>query len=40
MKEIDQWLNQFRKIWEDRFDKLDTLLENIKRGKNIQKNER
>ena len=26
MKEIDQWLQQFRKIWEDRFDNLDKLL--------------
>lgn len=27
MKEIDQWLNQFRKIWEDRFHNLDQYLE-------------
>ncbi|MBD1434839.1 winged helix-turn-helix transcriptional regulator [Sphingobacterium sp. DN00404] len=26
MKEIDKWLEQFRKIWEDRFDNLDKLL--------------
>jgi len=26
MKEIDKWLNQFRKIWEDRFDNLDKYL--------------
>jgi len=26
MKEIDNWLAQFRKIWEDRFDNLDQLL--------------
>lgn len=26
MKEIDQWLEQFRKIWENRFDNLDKLL--------------
>ena len=26
MKEIDRWLEQFRKIWEDRFDNLDKLL--------------
>lgn len=30
MKEIDQWLNQFRKIWEDRFTQLDHLLQTIK----------
>ena len=26
MKEIDKWLNQFRKIWEDRFNQLDNVL--------------
>jgi len=26
MKEIDQWLEKFRIIWEDRFDNLDKLL--------------
>jgi DNA-binding transcriptional ArsR family regulator len=26
MKEIDQWLDQFRKVWEDRFSELDKLL--------------
>ena len=31
MKEIDNWLSQFRKIWEDRFDRLDTLLINMKK---------
>nr|WP_315026830.1 metalloregulator ArsR/SmtB family transcription factor [uncultured Chryseobacterium sp.] len=30
MKEIDQWLEQFRKIWESRFEQLDTLLLNLK----------
>lgn len=30
MKEIDKWLEQFRKIWEDRFSQLDTLLANLK----------
>ncbi|TRX59199.1 winged helix-turn-helix transcriptional regulator [Fulvivirga sp. M361] len=30
MKEIDQWLEQFRKIWEDRFDNLDNLLNKLK----------
>lgn len=31
MKEIDKWLEQFRKIWEDRFDNLDKLLATIKK---------
>lgn len=26
MKEIDKWLERFRKIWENRFDNLDKLL--------------
>lgn len=30
MKEIDQWLKQYRKIWESRFNQLDNLLSNIK----------
>ncbi|MBO9562135.1 MAG: winged helix-turn-helix transcriptional regulator [Niastella sp.] len=30
MKEIDKWLDQFRKIWETRYSQLDTLLANIK----------
>ena len=25
MKEIDKWLEQFRQIWEDRFNQLDNL---------------
>ncbi|WP_036386735.1 helix-turn-helix transcriptional regulator [Muricauda sp. MAR_2010_75] len=29
MKEIDQWLEQFKKIWEDRFDNLDKYLAKI-----------
>ena len=31
MKEIDKWLEQFRKIWEDRFSQLDTVLLKLKR---------
>ncbi len=30
MKEIDQWIEQFRKIWETRFNQLDDLLGNLK----------
>jgi len=36
MKEIDQWLNQFRKIWESRFNQLDEVLVKIKTKKNEQ----
>jgi DNA-binding transcriptional ArsR family regulator len=31
MKEIDTWLTQFRKIWEDRYNQLDNLLSIIKK---------
>ncbi|HUH47935.1 MAG TPA: metalloregulator ArsR/SmtB family transcription factor [Arenibacter sp.] len=31
MQEIDIWLAQFRKIWEDRFDNLDQLLAEIQK---------
>ncbi len=33
MKEIDKWLNQFRKIWETRFNQLDKVLATIKKQK-------
>lgn len=31
MKEIDKWLEQFRKIWKTRFNQLDDLLATIKK---------
>src|SRR6187431_1921505 len=31
MKEIDNWLDQFRKIWETRFDQLDKVLATLKK---------
>ena len=30
MKEIDEWLEQYRQIWESRFEQLDTLLTELK----------
>jgi hypothetical protein len=33
MKEIDKWLEQFRKIWESRFKQLDEVLLTIKKNK-------
>ena len=33
MKEIDKWLNQFRKIWEIQFNQLDTVLSTKKKNK-------
>lgn len=37
MKEIDEWLEQYRKIWESRFEQLDTLLAELKQ---IEKKEK
>ena len=33
MKEIDQWLSQFKAIWKNRFNELDTILVNLKNKK-------
>lgn len=33
MKEIDEWLEQYRKIWESRYEQLDTLLAEMKQHK-------
>lgn len=30
LKEIDNWLEPFRKIWDDKFDRLDSVLTNLK----------
>lgn len=30
MKEIDEWMEQYRKIWESRFEQLDEVLEVLK----------
>lgn len=34
MKEVADWLAPFQKLWEDRFDRLDTILLNMKKQKN------
>src|SRR5713226_6075017 len=33
MKEVDTWMEQFRALWNNRFDQLDNLLENLKHKK-------
>src|SRR5882757_1764152 len=33
MKEIDEWLEQYRKIWESRFEQLDEMLAAMKKEK-------
>jgi len=34
MKEVDNWIEQFRKIWETRFSQLDEVLLNLKKQQN------
>jgi len=34
MKEVDQWLEQFKQIWESRFSQLDQVLMNLKSKEN------
>ena len=36
MKEVDLWLEQFRKIWETKFNQLDQVLSTMKKDKNEQ----
>lgn len=31
MKEVDDWINPFRKLWETRYEQLDQLLSTIKK---------
>lgn len=33
MKEIDKWLEQYRQLWENRFNELDKVLSTIKKQK-------
>jgi len=33
LKEMDKWIEQFRKIWETRFDQLDKVLSTLKKKK-------
>lgn len=34
MKEVDQWLEQFRQIWKSRFEQLDVVLNQLKSNNN------
>lgn len=38
MNEIDQWLQQFKKIWESRFNQLDQVLITLQQQKKTSKN--
>ncbi|MEZ5059060.1 MAG: metalloregulator ArsR/SmtB family transcription factor [Saprospiraceae bacterium] len=33
LKEVDQWLEQYRKIWEMKFNQLDDVLSKLKKSK-------
>jgi DNA-binding transcriptional ArsR family regulator len=33
LKEVDKWLDQFRKLWETRFNQLDNVLSTMKKQK-------
>lgn len=37
MKEIDEWLEQYRKIWEGRFEQLDALLAELNQQEKQEK---
>jgi DNA-binding transcriptional ArsR family regulator len=36
LKELDQWLEQFRRIWESRYNELDNVLSEMKRSNDEQ----
>jgi DNA-binding transcriptional ArsR family regulator len=40
MKEIDEWLQQYRNIWESRFNQLDTLLSTMSAKKQAHKKQK
>ena len=40
MKELDDWLEPFRKLWEERYHKLDSLLETMKAKEKIKKSKK
>lgn len=33
MQQLDKWLEQFRKLWSEKFDQLDKLLDNLNTNK-------
>ena len=40
MKEIDKWLDQFRKNWETQFNQLDNLLSTMSADRNVIKKQK
>lgn len=34
LKEIDDWLDHYRRFWEDRFDRIDDYLQRLQKGGN------
>jgi len=37
LKEVDGWLEQYRRLWEERFDRLDAYLKTLQAGKKAKK---
>jgi DNA-binding transcriptional ArsR family regulator len=33
LREVDEWLERFRRNWDERFDKLDEIVQNLKQKK-------
>jgi DNA-binding transcriptional ArsR family regulator len=33
LKEVASWVEQYRRLWEDRFDRLEVYLKDIQKGK-------
>lgn len=40
MKQMDKWLDQFRQIWESRFNQLDNVLATMSAGRQAMKKKR
>lgn len=39
LRELEEWLDRFRKLWADRYDRLDQLLVDLQRKEEEEKNE-
>ncbi|WP_410503794.1 ArsR/SmtB family transcription factor [Leptolyngbya sp. 7M] len=37
IREIDEWLEQYRRIWENRYEQLDTLFAELKQQENKER---
>ena len=39
LKDVDAWLEQYRRLWDDRLDRLDQYLKEIQKGQEDEKSE-